>query len=151
MRGALFDYKITKWFFSKEDAERISIEEHEHIEKYKSVAHNKNHERMIECNIDYIKKYIWQWLYDEGYYISICDEGFNRFVLNQILNIPALKHVIHSISLKENRVGVHEKIDIYLSQWFEKKMQTDVDFSSKVKNELAQRKLKNEEESELFN
>lgn len=149
LRGALFDYKVQKWFFSKEDAERILTEEYEHIKKYETIAHDKDHERMVECNIDYIKRYVWQWLYDEGYYISICDEEFNRSLISEISNISSLKRLINSALLKDNHVGVIEIIDNYLSCWFTEKMQTDVNFSTNVKSELIKRELRHKEEAEL--
>ena len=71
LRGGLFDYKVKWWFFSKEDAEKLAIEKNEHLCKYRQKAQDKAYTKMIEENVDHMQEIIWNWLYFEGYYISI--------------------------------------------------------------------------------
>lgn len=139
LRGELFDYKVKWWFFSKEDAEKISIEETEHIAKYRLFAQDKAHRKMVEDNIDRINDIIWHRLDGEGYEVSIGSDDFYLFA-NKILNMRSVKQLISSASMAETSLGLPVDASIQLENLFIEKMKTDKNFSSKLESELKRRK-----------
>lgn len=150
LRGGLFDYKIPKWFFSKEDAERIASEKYEHIKKYQIISQKKKHGEMIESNIKYIHDYICHWIYLEGCCVAVTEEEFDH-LFDSISNLPFLKHLVNNIPFGENNLGIHHKIEDYLSQWYDKKIKSNNDFKIAVNDELTRRQLQDEEDELRYN
>lgn len=141
LKGALFDYTVKWWFFSKEDAERIAADKSDHIAKLKIRAKYKAHDRIVDENIDYIQRIVHGWLHLRGY---ICeginsDHGFYATHIEYILNMPSVKQMISIVSVKE--IGLPLDARVYFETVFENEMIHNSMFAALVTKELEEREL----------
>ena len=141
LKGALFDYKVKWWFFSKEDAERIATEKSDHIAKFKMRAEYKAHDRMVDDNIDYIRDLIHGWLSLRGYiHESInSSRGFYATHIENILNMPSVRQLVSAVPIRE--VGLPLDAKVYFETAFENEMSNNPIFSAQVTKELEKREL----------
>lgn len=141
LKGALFDYKVKWWFFSKEDAEKIAFEKSEHIAKFKMRAEYKAHDRMVDDNINYIRKLIHGWLYLLGYTQEGIDSnsGFFATLIENIFSMSSVKRLISTMPVEN--IGLPLDAKIYFETAFKDEIKNNLIFFSWVTKVLEEREL----------
>lgn len=145
LRGAVFNFKIKYWFYSKDDAERIAIEEAEFIAKYREKAREKERNLIIENNISTIESCF---SYNLECYGGIKDVDFLATTLEEIFQLPSVKYLIYSGNVR--KTGIPLEAEVFFDTKFKQEMKNNKKFENLVNAELKERKEINEAEEKEF-